>query len=121
MDQGTMDFPQVPGSSQLPPRAAIWSRNVWILVPSPRVMATARANSSFSSWWSFSLLRNEEQLGSGGAQGVMAGRRNPELLPGVDPWAEAEVEMVGNAMADFLSILPPLTRGRVCNDQAARG
>jgi hypothetical protein len=121
MDQGTIDFPQVPGSSQLPPRAAIWSRNVWILAPSPRVMATARANSSFSSWWSFSLLRTEEQPGAGGAQGVMAGRRNPELPPGVDPWAEAEVEMVGNAMADFLSILPPLTRGRVGNGQAARG
>jgi hypothetical protein len=91
-------------------------------VPSPRVMATARANSSLSSWWSFSLLRTEEQPGAGGAQGLAAGgRRNPELPLGVDPWAEAEVKMVGNAMADFLSILPPLTRGRVCNDQAARG
>jgi hypothetical protein len=39
----------------------------------------------------------------------------------VDPWAEAGVEKVGNAITDFFSILPPLTRGRVGNDQAARG
>ena len=57
----------------------------------------------------------------------MAERRRPGLLLEVGPWANAAVEMepgveeVGNAITDFLSILPPLTRGGGDTGQAARG
>jgi len=66
---------------------------------------------------------------SGELQGLLAGRRRPGLPLEVGPWANAAVEAeaepggenVGNAMADFLSILPPLTRGSGDTGQAARG
>lgn len=50
-----MSSSQVPGSTRLPPRASISSRRALTLRESPRLRATARANSSFSRRWSPSV------------------------------------------------------------------
>ena len=96
--------PQVPGSSRLPPRASIAARQAASRSRSPRVIATASANSSFSSSW----LASSELC--------TQGRRGCDRAPAAwEPRAPAAAAGVGGleaewAMAGFLFSLTDPTR-----------